>query len=352
MNLKQLKKIFKNKKVFITGNTGFVGSYLSITLSLMNSNLLCYSLKKINHNYLSNFKSYKKKIKTINDDLKNIARHKKAIKEFKPEIVIHLASQPIVKTSYKNPVNTFNTNILGTVNLLETLKDISSVKQILIFTSDKVYKNQNNNRLNENSTLGGTDPYSASKSSQDIIANSYKESFFKKNKNVIIIRAGNIIGGGDWELSRLLPDLFNSVYRNKKIVLRNPWAVRPWQHILDVVNGIIKVLVKKSKKIETKSIIFNIGPNNLSNITVLELIKKIKKNHNNIDINYSIKKINFNESKVLKLSNKLFRKKIGWKQKLNINNSIQLTYNWYNNFYKNKKNIFKYTEDQILDFFK
>tara|TARA_Y100000590_G_scaffold432932_1_gene549452 strand:- start:436 stop:1494 length:1059 start_codon:yes stop_codon:yes gene_type:complete len=352
MNLKQLKKTFKNKKIFITGNTGFVGSYLSITLSLMKSNLLCYSLKKNNHNYLSNFRSYKKKIKTINDDLKNISRYKKTIKEFKPEIVIHLASQPIVKTSYENPINTFNTNIFGTVNLLETLKDISSVKQILIFTSDKVYKNQNNNRLNENSSLGGIDPYSASKSSQDIIANSYKESFFKKNKNVIIIRAGNIIGGGDWELTRLLPDLFNSVYKNKKIVLRNPSAIRPWQHILDVVSGIMQVLVKKSKKVENKSIIFNIGPNNLSNITVLELIKKIKKNHKNIDISYSIKKISFKETKVLKLSNKLFRKKTGWKQRLNINNSIKLTYNWYNNFYKNKKNIFKYTEEQILDFFK
>ncbi len=352
MKFKQLKKTFKNKKIFITGNTGFVGSYLSMTLSLMNSNLLCYSLKKNNNNYLSNLQTYKNKIKTINDDLKNISKYKKTIKKFSPEIVIHLASQPIVKTSYKNPISTYKTNILGIVNLLEILKDINSVKQILIFTSDKVYKNQNNKRLNENSTLGGTDPYSASKSSQDIIANSYKESFFKKNKNVIIIRAGNIIGGGDWEFTRLLPDFFNSVYKNKKIILRNPNAVRPWQHILDVVNGIIQVLIKKSKKIEKKSIIFNIGPSNLSNITVLDLIKKIKKNHNNIKINYSIKKINFEETKILKLSNKLLVKKIGWKQKLNITNSIKLTFNWYNQFFINKKNIFKYTENQILEFFK
>ena len=352
MNLKQLKKTFNKKKIFITGNTGFVGSYLSMTLSLINSNLLCFSLKKNNNNYLSNLQTYKKKIKTINDDLKNISRYKKTIKKFSPEIVIHLASQPIVKTSYKNTIGTYNTNILGTVNLLEVLKDINSVKQILIFTSDKVYKNQNNKRLNENSTLGGIDPYSASKSSQDIIANSYKESFFKKNKNVIIIRAGNIIGGGDWEITRLLPDFFNSVYKNKKIILRNPSAVRPWQHILDVVNGILQVLVKKSKKIENNSIIFNIGPSNLSNISVLDLIKKIKKNHKNINVKYSIKNINFKETKILKLSNKLLIKKIGWKQKLNIINSIKLTYNWYNHFYKNKKNIFKYTEDQIKEFFK
>ena len=154
MNLKQLKKTFNKKKIFITGNTGFVGSYLSMTLSLINSNLLCFSLKKKNNNYLSNLQTYKKKIKTINDDLKNISRYKKTIKKFSPEIVIHLASQPIVKTSYKNTIGTYNTNILGTVNLLEVLKDINSVKQILIFTSDKVYKNQNNKRLNENSTLG------------------------------------------------------------------------------------------------------------------------------------------------------------------------------------------------------
>ena len=352
MNFKQLKKSFKNKKIFITGNSGFVGSYISLTLSLLGSNLLCYSLKKSNYKYISNLQSYKNKIKTINNDLKNINRYKKNIKKFRPEIVIHLASQPIVKTSYKNPINTFNTNILGTANLLEILKDINSVKQILIFTSDKVYKNQNNKKLNENSILGGLDPYSASKSSQDIIANSYKESFFKKNKNIIIIRAGNIIGGGDWEPTRLLPDFFNSVYKNKKIILRNPKAVRPWQHILDVVNGIIQVLVKKSKKIENKSIILNIGPNNTSNITVIDLIKKIKKNYKNINVPYSIKKINFKETKILKLSNKLIKKKIGWKQKINITNSIKLTFNWYNHFYKNKKNIFKFTEKQILEFFK
>ncbi len=319
MNLKQLKKTFNKKKIFITGNTGFVGSYLSMTLSLINSNLLCFSLKKKNNNYLSNLQTYKKKIKTINDDLKNISRYKKTIKKFSPEIVIHLASQPIVKTSYKNTIGTYNTNILGTVNLLEVLKDINSVKQILIFTSDKVYKNQNNKRLNENSTLGGIDPYSASKSSQDIIANSYKESFFKKNKNVIIIRAGNIIGGGDWEITRLLPDFFNSVYKNKKIILRNPSAVRPWQHILDVVNGILQVLVKKSKKIENNSIIFNIGPSNLSNISVLDLIKKIKKNHKNINVKYSIKNINFKETKILKLSNKLLIKKNRMEAKVKYN---------------------------------
>ena len=182
MNFKKHQKFFKNRKIFITGNTGFVGSYLSLTLSLMGSKVAGYSLKKNNLNYLSNLRKYKNRIKTITDDVKNIGKYQNYLKKFKPEIVIHLAAQPIVQESYKNTIKTFETNIFGTIKLFETLKKVNSIKQILIFTSDKVYKNQDNPYLTEESNIGGFDPYSASKSSQDIIANSYKEPFFKKSR--------------------------------------------------------------------------------------------------------------------------------------------------------------------------
>ena len=270
------KKFFRNKKIFITGNTGFVGSYLSIILSLFGAKVLGYALKKKDKGYLSNQNQYMKKIKTIHNDLSQINRYKNRLKRFKPEIVIHLASQAIVKESYLNTKKNYKTNILGTVELFELLKKIPTVNHVLIFTSDKVYLNVHGKYLNENSQLGGLDPYSSSKSSQDIISNSYKESFFKKDMNITIIRAGNIIGGGDFDYSRIVPDLFFSIKNNKKLILRNPLAVRPWQHIFDVVNAIMLSIYKNYKKIQPKAIIFNVGPDNKSNISVIKLVLKIK----------------------------------------------------------------------------
>ena len=340
------KKFFKGKKVLITGNTGFVGSHLSLTLSLMGAKVLGLSQKKKHKGYISNFKKYKDRIKTIDSDIININRKFKLLKKFKPSLAIHLASQPVVLTSYKKTRETFKTNILGTVEFLEVIKKIPSIKSIIVFTSDKVYENKKNKFLYEGSKLGGLDPYSASKSSQDIIANSYKESFFKKSKNLIIIRAGNIIGGGDFEFSRLIPDLYKCIFMKKKLILRNSRAVRPWQHILDVVNGVISIIFKTSSKIKSKSIIYNIGPNIKSNITVINLIKKIKKINKKLTF-YEENQIRFNEKKKLKLSNKLIKKEIDWTPLLNINQTILLTNNWYSQYYKNPKTIYDFTVNQI-----
>lgn len=345
-------KVIKGKRILITGNTGFVGSYLSLTLFLLRAKVLGYSLKMENKNFLSNNTNYKKKIKTIKDDILNINKHKKEIKKFKPQIIIHLASQPLVKESYSNTLKTYKTNILGTVKVLEFCKQLKSVNHILVFTSDKVYENLNGFTLNEKSKLGGIDPYSASKSSQDIITNSYKESFFKKKTNVSIVRAGNIIGGGDWNLSRLIPDIYSSLYNRRKIIIRNPNAVRPWQHILDVVNAIIWIISKNEKIISLNSNIYNVGPEKSSNITVKKLVKIIKAKSNKINFNVKINKIKFKETKILRLSNKLIKTKLRWKPMLDINQSITLTNLWYEKFFNNKKNLFKITEQQIMNFFK
>ena len=345
------KTFFKNKRILITGNTGFVGSNLSLVLSLFGAKVLGLSQKKAHRGYLSNHNDYKKKIKTINTDILKVHKKYKLIKKFKPQIIIHLAAQPIVRESFMYTKKTYETNVLGTIELFEMLKKVSTVKQIVIFTSDKVYQNIDGKYLNESSKIGGLDPYSASKSSQDIIANSYKESFFKTKKNVSIIRAGNIIGGGDFDFSRIIPELVLSLQNNKTLMLRNPLAIRPWQHILDVLYAIMIIISKNYNKINSKSIIFNIGPNIKSNIRVIDLIIKIKKRFKNL--NYKkIDKINFIESKVLKLSNQHLKKSTMWKPVLNINDSINLTLDWYEEYYKNSKNIFKFTENQIKKFFR
>ena len=351
MNWKSYQKYFKGKKILITGNSGFVGSYVSLTLSLLGSKILGYSLKKKDNKYLSNFPEYRRRIKTINDDIKNIESYRSTLMRFKPEILIHLASQPLVSESYIQTKNSYETNVMGTVKLFEVAKNLSSLKNIVIFTSDKVYKNLENNNLNENSPLGGEDPYSASKSAQDLISNSYKLSFFKKKKNVFLIRAGNIIGGGDWEKTRLIPDLFLSNFKKKNIYLRNPNATRPWQHILDVVEGILKVILVKGKKVSEKSLIYNIGPKSNKDIKVKLLIKKFIDNSNFINIKFRFKNIHFKEKKFLRLSSKFIKKDIKWQSKLRIKDAIKLTTKWYLEFYKNKKNIFKFTSFQIKFFF-
>jgi len=351
MTLNNYKKFFKNKRILIMGNTGFVGSYLSLTLSLMNSKILGYSLKKKDKRYLSNSPQYRKKIKTIYDDLININKHRKIIKRFEPQILIHLASQPIVSKSYINSQMNYETNVMGTVKLLELSKELKYLKNILIFTSDKVYKNLERNKLDEQSPLGGEDPYSASKSSQDLISNSYKYSFFKYNKNIFIVRAGNILGGGDWEKSRLIPDLFLSNLKKKNIKLRNSNAIRPWQHILDVTEGILKLLLVKGKKIHNKSHIYNIGPKSGSNLSVKTLVKKFLEKTDYLKITYKTGKINFREKKILKLSSKLITKNVKWTPKLSVDEIIKLTSEWYVNFFKNSKTIYKFTEMQIKSFF-
>ncbi len=351
MNWKSYQKYFKGKKILITGNSGFVGSYVSLTLSLLGSKILGYSLKKKDNKYLSNFPEYRRRIKTINDDIKNIESYRSTLIRFKPEILIHLASQPLVSQSYIQTKNSYETNVMGTVKLFEVAKNLSSLKNIVIFTSDKVYKNLDNNNLNENSPLGGEDPYSASKSAQDLISNSYKLSFFKKKKNVFLIRAGNIIGGGDWEKTRLIPDLFLSNFKKKNIYLRNPNATRPWQHILDVVEGILKVILVKGKKVSEKSLIYNIGPKSNKDIKVKLLIKKFIDNSNLIKIKFRFKNIHFKEKKFLRLSSKFIKKDINWQSKLRIEDAIQLTTKWYYEFFKNRKNIFNFTTYQIKVFF-
>ena len=351
MNWKSYQKYFKGKKILITGNSGFVGSYVSLTLSLLGSKILGYSLKKKDNKYLSNFPEYRRRIKTINDDIKNIESYRSTLMRFKPEILIHLASQPLVSESYIHTKNSYETNVMGTVKLFEVAKNLSSLKNIVIFTSDKVYKNLEKNNLNENSPLGGEDPYSASKSAQDLISNSYKLSFFKKKKNVFLIRAGNIIGGGDWEKTRLIPDLFLSNFKKKNICLRNPNATRPWQHILDVVEGILKVILVKGKKVSEKSLIYNIGPKSNKDIKVKLLIKKFIDSSKFIKIKYKTKKINFSEKKLLKLSSNSILRDTKWQSKLNLKDIIKITSEWYYEFYRNKKKIYNITVEQIRSFF-
>ncbi|MDC3355090.1 CDP-glucose 4,6-dehydratase [Candidatus Pelagibacter sp.] len=339
------KKHLKNKRILIFGNSGFVGSWLTLSLSFFDAKILGISLRMGNKNYLSNSNKFNKKIRTINCDLKNLDNIQSKIILFKPEIIIHLASQPIVKMGYINPKKTYETNVNGTIKILELARKIKTVKQILIFTSDKVYSNAENKTLTESSKLGGLDPYSASKSAQDIIAQSYGYSFFQKTK-MIILRSGNIIGGGDWAENRIIPDIVRSYLNKTELKLRSVNSTRPWIHILDVINAILLIITKKNKS--TQNVIFNLSPKVNKQISVKKIITLILSNTVITKIKMKRVKNVIKEKKYLHISSNKAQMTIPWSAKLDLKIALKLTINFY---LLNRNKIYDEAIGQIRNYF-
>lgn len=345
-------KFFKGKKIFITGHTGFKGSWLAYILYLSGAKVAGYSLKP--KNKVDNFYLLKldKKIQNYFGDIRDKKNLSKEIKKFKPDIIFHLAAQALVKESYINPKFTFSTNIIGTMNVLETLREVKSVKSAIIITSDKCYKNyEKKSGYSEEDELGGEDPYSASKAAAENIFSSYLKSFFKNKKKIglVSVRAGNVIGGGDWSQDRIIPDLIKSVILKKQFIIRSPKATRPWQHIFDLLNGYLIL----SKKIYGKNKFngsWNFGPNK-SHVTVQEVISKligilaIKKNFL-IKANKKLK-----ETSLLSLKVNKSKKYLKWKPKLSLQKTLKIIADWYVCYIGDRKNIEKFSKKQIENFF-
>tara|TARA_A100001234_G_scaffold220996_1_gene235408 strand:- start:234 stop:1289 length:1056 start_codon:yes stop_codon:yes gene_type:complete len=344
-------KIFKNKKILITGNTGFKGSWL--TLCLLNFKAKIYGFSDTIKTKPSLFKALKleKKIEQYWGDISNYKALSSVFKKIKPDVVFHLAAQSLVFEGYDKPLNTFKTNIMGTANVVDLIYKYSTKASILI-TSDKVYENQEIDRgYTEKDILKGVDPYSASKSSAEIIINSYNKSFCDKNVKVVVTRAGNVIGGGDWSPNRIVPDIIDAWVKKKKLFVRNPKSIRPWQHVLEPINAYINLaeaLLKKNKK--TFNECFNIGPTSFNKKSVKELLILFKKK---VNFNFQVKKEKKKyESKLLILNSNKIKRILGWKPKLNFKQTIFLTADWYLQYYKNKQNIFQFTNKQIKNYFK
>ena len=356
MVLNNLKK-YRNKVVIITGHTGFKGSWLTLWLVSLGAKVIGISNSIVSKpsNYQVNF--LKKKIKDYRLDLKNKKMIEKIILKHKPDFIFHLAAQSLVKKSYNNPKYTFETNAIGTLNLLDALRSLNLKKKcnIVLITSDKSYKNLELKRgYKENDILGGHDPYSASKGCAELIAQSYFQSYFKNQKlfTMAVARAGNVIGGGDWSENRIVPDCIKSCIQKKILVLRNPDSTRPWQHVLEAITGYLILGLKLSKDKSLNGEAFNFGPNNQRSISVLDLIKKIKKRWQ--VLNWKIKSShNQFESNLLKLNSNKAYKKIGWKCILNNDETIDFVVSWYKEFYnKKKKNMFNFSLNQISNYSK
>jgi CDP-glucose 4,6-dehydratase len=356
--LKILQRFWKNKKVFLTGHTGFKGSWFCIFLNLLGAKVRGYSLKpeqKVNLFDLANLHQLIKDKDSIIGDIRNYDKLKKKISEFYPDFIVHMAAQPLVRDSYVDPKYTYEVNTLGTVNVLNILNELNFIKSALIVTTDKVYFNDNKkNYFKENNRLGGFDPYSNSKSCAELIVDSYNHSFFFKKKIfVATARAGNVIGGGDFSKERILPDYFRSLSTKKKLILRSPNSIRPWQHVIDPLYGYLLLLMKLSKKQKFIDNSWNFGPSSSNNKSVNYVINLINKDFNHsVKVTYNDNNPNkYYESKVLMLNSAKSKKNLQWKTKYNLKDSLKLVSFWHKEFLANK-NILKISEKQIIDYLK
>ena len=342
------KKFWKKKKIFLTGHTSFKGSWLKLWLEYLGSEVLGYSIDYPSFPNSLYKVFYKEKLKKQSIlDFKNLEN---SIKKFNPSIIFHLAAQSIVSEAAKNPLENYKTNIIGTAAVLEAASKSKKTKLVIIITTDKCYEeNKEIKYYSENSKLGGSEPYSASKSSAEIIAKSYSIKYKNLKKKIITLRAGNVVGGGDWKKNRLIPDLIKSIVVNKELKLRNPNYIRPWLHVLDCLNGylIAGEFSYRSKKVFDT---WNFAPKLSNQITVFNLAKNLYYRFNQEKkIKYDKKK-HFYEAGRLNLNPTKAKNELNWKSILNKKLMINFIYDWYINYSK-KKNMKIYSISQIKKFY-
>ncbi|MHB1709463.1 MAG: CDP-glucose 4,6-dehydratase [Thermoplasmataceae archaeon] len=338
---------YKGKKVLVTGHTGFIGSWLTKWLTMLRAEVLGYALDPPTQPNLYEVINLGKSIIDTRGDIRNTELLRNTLSDFKPEIVFHLAAQPIVLESYDNPVETFDTNVTGTVNLLNELRKVENVKTIVVVTSDKSYRNNEwAYPYRENDILGGKDPYSASKSCQDIVVDSFRESCFSDSRvGVSSVRAGNVIGGGDWAKYRIVPDMVRGIVNNKTIKIRNPDSVRPWQHVLEPISGMLTLAEKMYNDVKFSGA-WNFGPDDKREITVKELADRFIECWGK-GIYENQKEASPKEANYLRLDISKAKRELKWSPRLDFNAAIQGTVEWYKAYYGNAMNIDQVTAKEI-----
>tara|TARA_B110000967_G_C18895245_1_gene570162 strand:- start:3522 stop:4604 length:1083 start_codon:yes stop_codon:yes gene_type:complete len=352
-DMNEILYLYKGKKVFITGHTGFKGSWLAYLLKELGADVRGYSLKmhtKPNHFDLLRLKD---KIDHVVGDVTDFQSLEKALIDYQPDFVFHLAAQAIVKDSYDNPIKTFNTNIMGSVNLLEAVRKCDSVKSLVYITSDKCYENSEWIwGYRENDKLGGRDPYSASKGASELVFSAYFRSFFalREGFGAASARAGNVIGGGDWALDRIIPDCIRAIEVNSPIKLRNPKATRPWQHVLEPINGYLMLgsLLYSEPKIYSSS--WNFGPSTSEVLTVNEVANDIIKFIGRGSVELEVDKKHQHEANLLQLNCDKAKQILGWSPRWDSKKTISVTAEWYK-VYLDGGDVESFTKKQIYDFY-
>jgi len=342
--------LFKNKKVLITGHTGFKGAWLTNILLNAHANISGISLEAESLS-LYNMLSVDNKIDSFICDIRDKDKITKVINKINPEIVFHMAAQPLVLESYNNPSYTFDTNVMGTVNILEALRHLDNLDCAVMVTTDKVYENREWAwGYRENDRLGGHDPYSASKACSELVISSYRKSFFNDSL-IVSVRAGNVIGGGDFAVNRIIPDIVRAFENNETVLLRNPNSVRPWQHVLDVLYGYMLV-VKKTLDKNINQYAYNFAPfDNGRKYTVEYITKKFIEYMGHGKYKIKENKNNPKEMNMLCLDASLARNELNWNKTFSTDESIKHTALWYKSYLNDKNSVIKITDSQIKKYF-
>ena len=353
---KLFKGVYDGRRVLVTGHSGFKGSWLCKWLVEMGAVVCGYS--NLIPTKPSHIENLSLNIRSEFGDIRNNERLKEVFSSFNPEIVFHMAAQPLVRLSYKIPDETFETNVMGSLRVYEACRNCESVKSIVTITTDKVY--ENNEWVwgyRESDRLGGKDPYSASKAAMEILTNSYRHSYFNiddfgKGHDVLMatVRAGNVIGGGDWALDRLIPDIVLASIEENPVTIRSPHSTRPWQHVLEPLSGYLLIGQKLIEKDPRFSDAYNFGPPVTEDVSVEEVVKTLKKYWSKIDYRIEAPKESLHEAGLLKLDCTKAFQELLWKPVWDVQESLKNTILWYKSYYtegniSTDKDLFKYIED-------
>ena len=349
------KTFWNDRKVFITGHTGFKGSWLSLLLKMLGAEICGYSLPPPTEPNLYTLANVSNKLKSIDGDVRDLTSLKKAVNDFKPDVVIHMAAQSLVRGSYDDPVTTYETNVSGTVNLLESIRHTDGIQSVINITSDKCYLNKEKQRgYKEGDELGGHDPYSNSKACAELVTSAFRDSFFSSSSGnttaIATARAGNVIGGGDWAIDRLIPDIIRSCISNQQAVIRNPEAIRHWQHVLEALSGYL-LLAEKLASTSAFSGAWNFGPGFADAKPVAWIADKLTQHWGNnanwiMDDNDHLQ-----ETHTLHLDSSKARNSLGWIPRMHLDQAIEWTSDWYEAYSRNEP-MQSFTESQIQHYLK
>lgn len=341
-------EIFKGRNILITGHTGFKGSWLALWLHKLGARITGIALDPVNPMDAFNAMRISDISADHRQDINDFQGLLSHMRKARPEIVFHLAAQPLVLESYNDPLYTFNTNITGTANVLEACRQAGSVKVIIVITTDKVYENRGSGEaFTESDRLGGDDPYSASKAAAEIVTGAYRASFLRAmDMATATARAGNVIGGGDWAGNRIIPDCVRALTAGIPVEIRNPAAVRPWQYVLEPLGGYLLLAGKMLERTKEFNEAWNFGPDYEGNKTVEEVVNEFIRDWGEGSIINSTKKSVFHEAELLSLNTDKARIRLGWRPLLSFEESVKMTVEWYK-AQNDGKNMRNFSLDQI-----
>lgn len=342
---------WKNKKVLITGHTGFKGSWLTMWLHYLGAEVKGYALLPPTTPNLYDEAKINDLVESDIGDIRDIHKLKESITKFNPEIIIHMAAQPLVRYSYENPVETYETNVLGSVNLLEVAKNLQSLRVLINVTTDKCYENKEWEwGYRENEAMGGYDPYSSSKGCAELVTAAYRQSFYEKNNKALsTARAGNVIGGGDWAKDRLIPDILKSFQKKEKVLIRNPIATRPWQHVLEPLSGYLILAQKMFEEPKEYSSAWNFGPKDDGVSSVKYIVEELSKQWSD-DASWGVDETSqFHEANLLKLDISKANNILNWSPKWSLELTIEKIIQWHK-AWLNNENTYDNCLNQIKEY--